>query len=76
MTHTAQVLVDRDSAADIPTLYRLDGPVTESRGGGGGDIPHPAWQALGNTYPYMKRVPELFPCGESGRSVVLTTHRI
>jgi len=47
-TYTAQILVDRDSAAGITTLYGLEGPETESRWGEGGKFPAPVLTGPGD----------------------------
>ena len=60
------VWVARDIAVGIATCYGLDGPGIESPLGR--DIPHPSRSALGPTQP------PVFPWGQSGRGVSLTTH--
>ena len=71
ITNTTQVILfgkikyvslktgDRDSSVGIATLYGLDGPRIESRGGGGRDFPHPSRPAVGPTQPPIQWVPGL-----------------
>jgi hypothetical protein len=61
----------RDSSVSIATCYGLEGPGIESR-----------WGEIFRTYPYWLRGPpnllyngyRVFPGGEGGRGVMLTTH--
>jgi len=62
----------RDSVVRAATRYGVDGTGIESRQGP--DFSYPSIPALGPTQPPVQWVPGLFPRGQSGRVVVLTTH--
>ena len=66
------IIPGRDSSVGIATCYGLDGPGIEFRWRR--DFPHPSRQALGPSQPPVQWVPGLFPGGQNGRGVGLTTH--